>query len=419
MAKNTGVKSNLPYLIWAFMMVLIVCIVFIVVFNCGYYLRYFLGNNEVKEVISFNLDVSDSSPRFTKTNNVYLNEFQFEIIRGILEKNDQNNLTVSTLSDFYAALFTAIAVILAIIAMISWLSLRKKMEQMKYAIEEYSSLEEDVKFLRKKKEFADWVRKKFTNEDIEASFDLNLTEEDVADIEEHLEHFKKLQENDTLEGMIIAKYYLLKNKMKIDEAERVYQFLETMTVLPEDSDVKALLYRLLGQFYKVKYDDYKTRGINSYETAERILHKSEEYYKNSLNLKDEPTRANGNLAVLYIEMGKLKLRRFLALGNAKDKEIAHLYFNMAQEKLKGQEGFNKYWDEARIFFYCSDMQKKEQVKELLYCAVNKINSRREGQAFIHKLRTEIKEFSLYAKVGFPGDEVLIDSLERKLKDKLL
>jgi len=367
--------------------------------------------------------VSIQSPNNAEQERLYINKEEWNKIVELLndynkyEVNRQNiAVSVEELNGFYSTLFAAMTLIFAIIGVFGWSSMLKISRKLK----EIEKVKSKVEFLHSKHQFAKWVQREFLIDDFEASFDLEFSSEDIDRINKYFDNFKEDQEDNVVAAVGIAKY-LSDKKQKIDEADRIYKFIESTTVLPEDSKVKPQLYRLIGQFYRIKYDELRMKGIDSYDKAEELLLKSVDYYQKSMqySLKEDQSRAKGNLAVVYIEMGKLKLKKYLVTDNIQEKENATLCFNMASENLEGEEDFNTYWDRARIEFYLANMCKNQKVEDLLWSTVNIIRTKKDGNIFIEKLRKEIKEFAINNKKGFPGDEVIIDRLEEKLRKKLI
>ncbi|MDD4753820.1 MAG: hypothetical protein PHT78_11350 [Desulfitobacteriaceae bacterium] len=350
---------------------------------------------------------------------------QFRVIQADIEEikkaNDsrlENTLSVSTLNAFYSALFTAIAVIVAIIALISWQGLNKKIEESENVINKYITIEPDIDYLLKKVKYAEWVQRKFTSEDIEYSYDLNFNDEDEAMYNEMESHITNLHEEDAWMEMIIAHEHIFE-KGDIEEAEKIYKFIESRNIFPDNSKVEPLLYHLLGQLYKKKYDDLVDQN-NNFKAKENILIEAEKYYKKSLDTRKEKEkqRTRSNLAVIYIELGKQELKQFYKTGKQKHKNKSKDYLHRANYQLNEAEkqgpDYNVYWDQARVAFYLDDGNSKK-MSALLIKATNIIHSPEAKEAFVDKLYQEIDEFKEYNQKGFPGDKKIIHEIKVKLR----
>ncbi|MEN6460833.1 MAG: hypothetical protein ABFC94_05615 [Syntrophomonas sp.] len=407
--------------------ILFITALFIFLFYGGQLLSFhFLGKNTIKEeIITFN--TKSNNIFFPQpTNQIYLSDEQFNMIQAdideIKKSNEtrlENNLSVSTLNDFYSSLFTAIAVIVAVIALISWRGLNNKIMELENATREYMVIKPSVDYLIKKNNYAKWVQQKFTSEDIEYSYDLNLSEEDKAKYDEMESHITELHEDDAWMEMIIAHEHILQ-KDDIIEAEKIYKFIESRNIFPDNSMVEPILYHLLGQLYKKKYDMAKDRNIDIREKME-LLKQAEQYYIKSLDVRKEKDkqRTRTNLAVVYIELGKQELKEFYDTPKGKDAEKPRHYLNKANEELMKAEkqgpDYNIYWDQARVAFYLNGDDDSKKIKDLLVKAVNNMSSSKAKESFINKLNEEIDEFKIYNQKGFPGDRNIICEIEDRFK----
>ena len=165
-ANKRGIFKNITWFEIA-----IIVIIFIVLFYGGYFLSFhLLGTGSVKEnIITFNIIKSNGVLVPKQNNQIYLTDEQFRVIQAdikeIKKANDsrlENTLSVSTLNGFYSALFTAIAVIVAIIALISWQGLNKKIEELENVKNKYMTIKPSIDYLLKKVKYAEWVQRKFT-----------------------------------------------------------------------------------------------------------------------------------------------------------------------------------------------------------------------------------------------------------------
>lgn len=375
--------------------------------------------------------------------NINLTKEQYTKLETTLRQVSEDDLTVSKLSDFYASLFTAIAVIFAIIALLSWRSLNNKIlesqqlindtkkqnndqiEELKQtlnnAIKEYGKLQGDVKLLRQKQIYAQWVQEKLDLEDIEMSFNWNFSIQDKTEIIKYYRNYAKEQEENVLVGISIAKYLMSEGIDKFGEVEGIYKVLEANTVLPDYSVVKPLLYHFLGQYQKIRYDNLKENSENVVKLKE-LLFNSRRYYNLSIKFSNEvrQERSKENLAVVLIELGKVYLKEFIMTQDNDKKVEAHNCFRDANKILLSEKkkDINTYWDQARIEFYTSEMIRNENVNSDLLRVIDKIKTKEESRIFVEKLRMEVKEFETLGRMGFPGDNDIIDSIEEKLKNKI-
>jgi len=403
--------------------ILILTALVILLFYGGYFLSFhFWDRNCVQEhIITFNVTKNDNS-LLPQPNQIYLTDDQFSMIQNDIEqikntnaKTLENNLSVSTLNDFYSALFTAIAVIIAIIALTSWGGLDKKITRLENIMKDYEVIQPDVDYLLKKKKYSRWIQEKFSSEEIEHSYDLNLTDEDKATYNEMESHITELHEEEAWIEMIIAHEHIYK-KDDIIEAEKIYQFIESRNIFPDNSRVEPILYHLLGQLYKKKYDINKDQNT---DIEKENLLKAEEYYLKSLDkrIERDKQRTRSNLAVVYIELGKQELKHYYSYSGENTIK-PEFYFNKAKEQLikaeKQGHDYNVYWDQARVAFYLND--ESEKIRSLLMKATNNIpSSAKAKESFVEKLLQEIDEFSEYGHKGFPGDKTIIQEIIRKLR----
>lgn len=271
---------------------------------------------------------------------VYIQKEQWEQMLELLGKVNKSEeykhndcISVDMLNGFYASLFASITIIIALLGIFGW----KSMIETKIKLNKLTDIDDKVSFLHKKKDFTRWAQDKFTSEDIESSYELDLTTEDKKTLNEMETYLKDEHEDNAWLEMVIA-HELIFQKDDIDEAEKIYKFIEARNIFPDNSKVEPILYHLLGQLYKKRYD-YFVAIDTDIDKAQEILLKSERYYNKSLEVRKEKekTRTNSNLAVVYIELGKQELRKYYKNPSDNDSSNAFKYFNKAMDKLKKVE----------------------------------------------------------------------------------
>lgn len=117
------IKNSLLYCL----IVICCCILAVAIFK-GTYLYLVLLDKHIfnKTNIAITAEPIYNSSPTDGMDNINLTKEQYTKLETTLRQVSEDDLTVSKLSDFYASLFTAIAVIFAIIALLSWRSLNNK-----------------------------------------------------------------------------------------------------------------------------------------------------------------------------------------------------------------------------------------------------------------------------------------------------
>lgn len=338
-----------------------------------------------------------------------------------VDKVSKDSLDIEKLNSFYSSLFTAITVVVALVALSSWKNYRdlivkqgESIVKIQQILKDFEKIEERVKTLYEKKEHANWVREQFDNEETRSSYKLNLSKEERQRVRKIKEFLIEDHEASAWLEIIVA-HDLISNmeyldKRTIDYADKIYKTIENRNLFRENSEVEPFLCHLQGQLYKTKYDYIKIGGTKKIKLT--VLDQSVNYYKQSLNLRQkdyEKLQTFSNLAVVLIEKAKL------------DTDNKHDILQEARELLNKAEKLNKtdfniQWDMSRVIYYLEEWNEgtKNKIERLLYECVNKITKRKEKEFLIEKLREEYAE----PHGGFPGDEKIITDIERKLNIKL-
>lgn len=352
-----------------------------------------------------------------------------------------NYLTISHLNGFYAAIFAAIMLFIALIALIGWKRLSQTFEQ----IDNLEEFGKKIEWLSQKKEDAEWIKNKFNSEDINSSYKLNLFNDDEERLERMKEHLMDEHECESWREIIIAHEYVSQksiNDADLDEAEKIYNYIEIRNIFKEKSELEPLLYHLKGQLYKRKFDLLNKKNADTLIVEHELLLKSKEYYEKSLVLESDNAQTFGNIAVVLIELYK---------NVSAQRMPAKSYLSEAQRYLEKQKtislrnkrysvSYHYWWDYARVEFYLNEHKNRiknqlgdqvewdsafiNKIEELLYLAVDNINSQEAEESvknkefFINKIMEEYDEKDKLAKydiMAFPGNKVLIERLRKKLK----
>jgi hypothetical protein len=356
-------------------------------------------------------------------------------------KNDYDEI-IDRLNGFYASLFTAIAVIAAIIALGAW----KTVKELREKLEKFKKIEDDVEFLRKKKDLAEWVQDKFekdVDKKILSSITFDLTREEEKNLKEIKEQILRETTDDSWLKLVYAKELLKeKQKNKITEEdefikiENIFNFIENIDLLKEDSEIPELLYHMKALMYWIWYDNKKSDFIrkngypekklpwvenwwkeyeseskdenkdkskveNKYKRIE-LLKKSVVYYEKAIKIYSKkkginPDETLGNLSVVLIELSKFK--------NNDEKTKKREYLDQALDHLKKikKETFNTHWDKARVLYYLDSKKFKTQIVKLLDKAERESVEDKDKKFFKNGIENERKEIYLDGPSGFPGE----------------
>lgn len=309
------------------------------------------------------------------------------------------SITVDTLNGFYSSLFTAIAVLIGIAGLFAW----KKISELSEKLTQLKEIEDKVKFLDKKRDYAKWAKEKFDGNELNiTSPKLNLSGEDKKKFDEIRSHLlEEITDNSWLE-IILAKKFLDNKEFK--KVFKIYDFIEKRDLLDDKSKIEPVLYHLLGQLYSDYYfsiknkqkskitSDTKIDKINAEINAGKKITIKEhlnaciEYYERSLKMREEQKITNdetlGNLAVVLIEAYKLESNSNEQADIIK-KAISYLEEIINQNKAT----YNTYYDFARAT-YLNDTEKNNDVVNCLEKSAEKVNSIKGKEKFYDFLDNE-------------------------------
>lgn len=353
---------------------------------------------------------------------------------------------VSRLSAFYGTLFTAIAVIVAIVGLIGWRTIKdykkdfedhkietgKTVEEARVKIEEYKEIKMDTEFIRKKRQHIDWIEKKFkglSNKNIE-SMDLS-SPEDQKNLTEITDYVTKdIYDCSWLE--LIYAYNLIYDLRKdsdalrqnLDQAEIILNFLKCRAI-PDNPYLKAQFLHIYGQLYFQNYlliskefnlfnstdDDLIKDDGEKIKCAEDYIEKSYEKYKSLIDNKRLSDNINrnetlGNIALNRIELYKIRKANKKPEIKLLDEAMSHL-----KEIGKIKFSFNQLWDYYRVLYYLNDKKNRFVEENFKKDLKRKPKKKKELQSFIQQIIKEQREFK---DKGFPGDEKFIDYLLKEL-----
>jgi len=425
--------------------ILLILILAIAVFWGGYFLWFCSGfmndsSNENAPIFCVENRISPTM-QTSGHNHIYLTNSQFQEVKQLLEEinayKSNEVLSISTLNGFYSSLFTAIAVVLAIIALISWRSIQNqikkyedKIKQIEDVIEDYNKVKNDVEFLLKKKNYVKRIQEIVeSDENSKVSCQLKLTEEDKKTLKEIKEFIMNDHEENAWLEIFVAHDLVFNDEDSIDladieAAEKIFIYNESRNLFKPNSVIEPYLYHFMGKLYHVKYDKYlencNLNNLTEIDNAISFLKGSEFYYNKSLDhrIEKEKLQTRANLAVVLIDLAKCEKKRLIIENNGADSSnlkklgdyLEKAYNNLIEVK-RQKPDFNTYWDLARVAYYSNNAA---NLSELLGKTAEAITVDKEMQMFINSMRAELKEFN---GTGFPGDETIIDSLEKKLKNK--
>ncbi len=366
-----------------FFQYVIVAFIVIVVFLGGYWVFFYMNGHpiEEKDVIIKIVNSKDESA-------ISQNQKQILELTDILKQikiqqakkyseiqryKRKNYLTVSTLNGFYSSLFTAIAVLIAIVGLVAW----RRISDLSKKLNQLNKIEDKVNFLYKKKEYADWVKKIFgqNNKGDIASARLELSD-DQKKLIETIENFVEDDiVNDSWLMIVLSKR--LAQSEKYDEALGILNFIEKRNLL--DNEAKALIYHLKAQTLWYQYLRNKHLKQNLLEAIN--------YYEKAIEMDSNRDESFGNLAVVEIKYAVEYARK-----NEKDQENEkEMYLNKAIEHLEQVEKlqkatFNTYFDKSRAKYLINNKHTIDtEIKNLLLKAAESINTRNSRKYFFEYL----------------------------------
>jgi len=399
-----------------------VCIIFVFFVTCRIWFKGLGHPVQEKQIIisletySNNIDSNTSKEIDSKLKN---NQKQIEEVKTLISElkgyqkqlNDSNSeftnkeyLTISTLNGFYAALFTAITVLIGIAGFAGWRTIKR--------IEKLKEIEKKVYILHKKKDYVKWVKQKIVDDkSYVGSSELSLNKEDKSKLNKIQTYLiEEFTENSWLE-ILLAKQFL--DDGEYEKAFKIYHFIEQRDLLDSSSKIESVLYHMIGQLYSEYYFNKSTKGYEpgKYHGFDKLGHDGEiiseiehliitkKYYEQSLNIRKERKirmdETLGSLAVVLIEL--------YIKENDKDKlkeAIKHLHKVISLNK----ETYNTYFGLARAKYL--ENNDEEEVKKYLFKAVEKINTIKQKDDFMNfiekdkqlknindwdKIKNEIKE----------------------------
>jgi|GEM_PF-2217975 len=336
---------------------------------------------------------------------------------------------IDRLNGFYASLFTAIAVIGAILALGAW----RTIKELKEKLEKFKEIENDVKFLKEKKNLAEWVQDKFekdADKRILTSVSFDLKEEEEKKLKEIEKQIHKEIKDDSWLKLVYAKQWMeekQKNKLSKEDdflkIENIFEYIEKMDLLKENSEIPQLSSHLKALMYWFWYEYKKFEFIRKHNDKDNIpwvekwwkedegdrkveykrielLEKAEKYYKKTLdqykkNEEENVDETLGNLGVVLIELSKFKDKE-----DERKKCLENAFENL--EKVI-EKTFNTHWDKARVLYYLDPKENKETIVKLGEKVERKIVNEADRKFFDDSIENEKKEIGLDGKRGFPGE----------------
>jgi len=374
---------------------------------------------------------------------------------------------IGALSSFYSILFTIVAIFIGIAAIIGWnwvkdvlrketdkLStewaakeklLNNRITELTEKLEKFNKIENDVDFLRKKNDLAEWVESKFENDidkKILTSISFVLTTEEEKKLKEIKDHILKETTDDSWLKLVYAQRLLeeLKKNRSTEEnefkkIENIFNYIEFRDLFEEGSEIPQLLYHYKGLLFLFWYQNKKNEFVSNRKdekaaipmdgrwpkmkdsendyTPIRLLEVSVKSYEKSLELAKKNGAKNvdetqGNLSVVLVELSKFEQKPGYYLNQAID------YLKKIKNKT-----FNTYWDKARVLYYLDSKRNWDEIEKLLSKASEAIYTLNDKEFFLNRLDGEIKEKGLSFNIGFPGDEALIRKQKEYLDRKYL
>lgn len=372
----------------------------------------------------------------------------------IYQKCIGGNYTEAALSSFYSTLFTIIAVIVGIAALISW----RRIQEFTEKLEQFKEIESRVNRLHKKKDLADWAKGIVagTGRGCITSFDIQYEGEDRKKANDTIATLSdEYTENGWLE-VIYAKDIFTTNKSDGDrfrKAFNIYNLIIQKNIVNHnhDTSLEGVVYHLLGQVFWEYYNEIKENFCKvkkgeskkifdewckqkAYDISDKMVFKSGivkddgatsrtipvkdilyisfNYYAMALEIKKKKDKnwdeTLANLAVVLVELHKI-------INKTERKKLAPLvkaetYLN---EIPKDKITFNTYWDLARIYFYKDKDEYTNEIRNNLENAVDCIENSRHKGVFLKGIKDE------YDETGFPGKDDLIEELRKKLDPKTI
>ena len=351
---------------------------------------------------------------------------QYLCLNCSLKILDQDKI-VQTLIGFYSALFTVIAVIIGIVALVGWNWLKEsseKLNKFRDFEEKLKFLNERVEFLRRKEKLVGWVKDKVDRLGLN-TFELDSLDEIDRDTVKEIKKYviKDLTDSAWLE-LFLAHHFMTEEE-DYDRAKNVLEFIEKRDLLDEKSKIQPFLYHFLGQLnWKTYEDEYKAKFnfFNNTEStqkkpeeeeqqqAKELLEKSSKNYKKSVAFYEEIDSKNNrdyrslaNRAVVLIELYKFNL-----CYNNKETNQLDDARKILEDELR-EKDYNTYFDLARVYYYKNDDTK---VKECMikFREYLELVDKRERFKLKNKFEgymAEEKNEIVGETKGFPGENINI------------
>lgn len=331
-----------------------------------------------------------------------------------LEITDMNLLT-----GFYSVVFTAITIIIGIVAIIGWSWVKDStnkgedlIKEINNKLEKFKEVEKKVDFLHKEKELADWVKKKVEEDGI---FSFEIKEKTDKDKQNSKDISTLIKENITDRAWleVYLAHKMMTEEKYFDKAEGIFEYIDKKNLLEDKSNIQYYLNHFMGQLNWEKYKKYKkdkldnlSRGLNENEIPGKVLKKAKKFLNKSIykyynaikivkkgnnNHNADPSKSN--LALIHIELSKFYY-------NSEEQEIL---LNKAIENLKSitPKDFNHYYDLSRAYFYKGNMEEAQKYLNRFNESINDLYGNEKSEAKnMHRDRMDNEEKEFEGK-GFP------------------
>jgi len=290
-----------------------------------------------------------------------------------ISANSNANDVINVLIGFYSSLFTAIAVIIGILAIIGWQWGKDLNEKLK----RFEIVENKVNFLNKKEELSEWAKAKVDKLGL-STFELKkMDKEDKEKLKEIYDYVINDLTNCGWLELFLAHQFMTEDK-NYDKAESILKFIERRDLLEENSKIHSFIYHFLGQLNWEKYCTTK-ESINYFESKDEKLlvpkpeerklaieslkescknyDKSIEYIKKRKEQKthEYDDRSYANKAIVLIE--QYKFYRCEKKNNESNDRLEDVRTILEDIRKKD---YNIYYDLARVYFYLNKQEKTEE-----------------------------------------------------------
>lgn len=386
---------------------------------------------------------------------------------------NSNNIDIQSLIGFYSSLFTAIAVVIGIAALIGWnwikdvinknekesnkkieelkekwsekeKSLNKKIEESDEKLKEFNEyinrfmeVEDKVNYLGRRPKWAKWARKKFDSDDnktISFKIEYNADEKEVV---------RKIRARLTDDFVECGWLELIYAKEIMDDPKIEQKYQKTFKILNNiidqdmvennETSLEGVVYHLLGQLFWEYYTDSQKNFYN--KSGSKVID-----FENWKKQEIEDIRTDDkNVKILIyqcLEISKKYYNKALDIRKQRKEKRDETLANLAlvlielvkidEEKkddyLKNAKGyleqvvrikdtFNTYWDLARLYYYLNKEEEIKIIKDYLFKAIDKVRTIQQKEDFLDGIEDEFDE------TNFPGEKKLIEELKEKLDRK--